>query len=81
MQSKGRRIFRHVMSIMVISVLVMLGPAESRARGGGPPFDTPPTTKPPITRVPEPSTSLLLLLGISLTGLVGYAIRGRKDRK
>jgi PEP-CTERM motif len=31
-------------------------------------------------KVPEPSTSALLMLGIGLTGLAGYCLRRRKRR-
>jgi hypothetical protein len=81
MLGKGRRIFAHVMSIMIILAMVMLGPTGSQAKKGGPPFDPPPEKKPPIVKVPEPSTSLLLLLGISLTGLAGYSLQRRTHRK
>jgi len=69
MQSKGRRILLMVMSIMVVLAMVMLGPTGGQAQ----------TVRPsPVRRVPEPSTSILLLLGIGLTGLVGYSLQRRK---
>jgi PEP-CTERM motif len=71
MQGKGRRILLNVMSIMVILAMVMLGPTGSQAQ------TTTPTTR-PVKSVPEPGTSVLLLLSIGLTGLVGYRLKRRK---
>jgi hypothetical protein len=84
MQRKGRPILRAIGASIFTLALVMLLPAESQAqRQGGPPTTTPPvTTTPPTTRpplsVPEPSTSVLLLIGLGMTGLGSYYMKRHK---
>lgn len=86
MQGKGRRISLKVISLAGMLALLMLWPPGSQAqRRGGPPTTTPPiTTTPPTTTppvgVPEPDTNVLLLIGIGVTGLVGYYMERRKRR-
>ena len=70
MQGKGRRILLTVLLITVILAMVMLGPTGSQAQ-------TSPTTT--TRRVPESNTNVLLLLGISLTGLIGYSLQRCKQ--
>jgi hypothetical protein len=78
-QGKGHRILLNVMSLMGMFAILILWPPGSQAqRGGGLPVNPPPTTRPPSVSVPEPSTSVLLLLGIGLTGLASYSLKRRK---
>ena len=73
MQGQGRKLLQTVMSIVVMLALVTLGPTGTQAQR------TPSPTPLPTNRVPEPSASVLLLLGISLTSLVGYGLKRRKS--
>jgi hypothetical protein len=79
MQSKGRRTFLNVISIMGILAMMMLWPTGSQAQYARPqPRPSPQPSPPPSRSVPEPMTSVLLLLGIGLTGLTGYSLQRRK---
>lgn len=84
MQDKGRKIFLNVMSLMGILAMIMLWPTSSQAqatslqdalrRPSPPPRPSPYRPR----SVPEPTTNVLLLLGIGLTGLVGYGLQRYK---
>ena len=74
MHGKGLRIFLNVMSIMVILAMVMLWPTEGQAQT----ITTTTAARPVKRSVPEPSTSVLLLLGIGLAGLAGYSLKRLK---
>jgi hypothetical protein len=64
----------------MLALLVLSPPGSQAQRRGGPPVTTPPVTTPPRVSVPEPDTNILLLLGIGVTGLVGYCLERRKRR-
>ena len=91
MQRKSRPILRAIGAGIFTLALVMLSPTVSHAQKGGgpptttppvikPPVITPPTTKPPKVSVPEPSTNLLLLIGLGMTGLTASYMQYRKRR-
>ena len=80
MQGKGRRTFLNVVSIMGILAMVMLWPTGSQAQyARRQPSPSPQPYPSPTRSVPEPMTSVLLLLGIGLTGLTGYSLQRRKQ--
>jgi len=91
MQRKSRSILRAIGASLFTLALVMLLPTESQVqRRGGPPTITPPVTTPPVittpptTRppigVPEPSTNILLLIGLGMTGLTASFMQYCKRR-
>lgn len=81
MQRKSRPILRAIGASIFTLALVILSPTVSHAqKKGGPPFDTPPTTKPPTVKVSEPSMNILLLVGLGMTGLTASYIKYRKRR-
>lgn len=78
MQGKGRRIPLKAIALMGMLAMLLLWPIGSQAqRGGGSPPTRPPTTTPRAS-VPEPSASLLLLMGLGTTGLGRYYMKHRK---
>jgi hypothetical protein len=78
MQGKVRKIILDVIASMAILAMVILWPTESQAQNALRPSRPSPPKPPPSRSVPEPSTSVLLLLGIGLTSLIGYSLQRRR---
>lgn len=84
MQGKGRTILL-VVSVLIVILAMMLLPTGSQAQKLDTTIvqDTTKTVQDTTTRVkvPEPSISVLLLIGIGVTSLVGYGLQHRKRGK
>jgi PEP-CTERM motif len=93
MKGKGRTILLYFgLSMLILAMVMSLATVSQAKQQGGPHGDQqggqhgdqqggqhgdqPDSSK--KVKVPEPSTSALLILGIGLTGLAGYCLRRRK---
>ena len=75
-----RTMLRFYGTILIMWVLVLLLPIVSQAQVSLNQIVTQPidsTLKPKPQHVPEPDASVLLLIGIGVTGLVGYGLQRR----
>jgi hypothetical protein len=83
MQGKSRPILRALGASLCTLTLVILSPTMSHAaQPGNHQHDNRPHQKHPQPherfRVPEPDASVLLLIGLGVTGLVSYGVQRRK---
>ena len=75
MQGKSHPILRAIGASIFTLALVMLSPTVSQAQQGQ---NQQGQNQQGRVSVPEPSSTVLLLIGIGVTGLVGYCVQRRR---